>query len=88
MAKGKKTGGRTKGVPNKATGEIREIALSMTPAATARLRELLQSDSEQVALGAVREVYDRAFGKATQHMQGNFQAVLNILSGVPRAGDN
>lgn len=71
MAKGQKTGGRKPGTPNKTTGEIREIALAMTPAATARLQKLLGSDSEAVALGAVREVYDRAFGKASQIIAGD-----------------
>lgn len=79
---------RTKGALNKRTKEIREVAMELTPKATARLKLLLDSDNENVALGAVREVYDRAFGKATQHMQGNFQAVMNILSNVPRHGDN
>jgi len=71
MAVGKKTGGRKAGTPNKATGEIREIALAMTPDATKRLRQLLKSDSETVALGAIKEVYDRAFGKASQVIAGD-----------------
>jgi len=60
-----KLGGRQKGTPNKLTSDIKAIAREMTPAATARLALLLQSDNDSVALGAVKEVYDRAFGKAT-----------------------
>ena len=82
----KRYGGRTKGTLNKATADIKTIAQHMTPAATQRLGKLLESPNEAVALGAVREVYDRAFGKATQHVQGGLDAVLQIITNVPRAG--
>lgn len=61
--------GRPKGVPNKVTKDIRAVALDMSPIATQRLKQLLKSDNETVAMAAVREVYDRAFGKATQHVE-------------------
>ena len=71
MAKGHKTGGRVKGTPNKATRDIKELARALAPEATKRLSELLRSDNDSVALGAVKEIYDRAFGKATQHVAGD-----------------
>lgn len=73
MAKGGKRegAGRKAGVPNKITADIRAVAMELTPAATRRLEQLLESDSEAVALGAVREVYDRAFGKASQVIAGD-----------------
>jgi len=61
--------GRPKGVPNKVTKDIRAVALDMSPLATERLRALLKSENETVAMAAVREVYDRAFGRATQHVE-------------------
>lgn len=80
-------GGRTKGVPNKATAEIKAVARELSPAATKRLKELLKSENESVALGAIKEVYDRAFGKASQPMTGEFEAVLQVITGVPRASE-
>ena len=71
MAKGRKTGGRQKGVPNKATADIKAIARDLSPQATERLKLLLKSENESVALGAVKEVYDRAYGKATQPIAGD-----------------
>tara|TARA_R110000868_G_scaffold330755_1_gene591728 strand:+ start:1452 stop:1718 length:267 start_codon:yes stop_codon:yes gene_type:complete len=62
--------GRPKGAVNKATRDIKELARELAPAATKRLQELLASDSESVALGAVKEIYDRAYGKATQPIEG------------------
>lgn len=63
--------GRPKGALNKATKDIKELARELAPAATKRLQELLESDSESVALGAVKEIYDRAYGKATQPIAGD-----------------
>lgn len=71
MAKGRKTGGRVVGTLNKVTREIKEIAASMAPAATKRLGELLKSTNEAVALGAIKEIYDRAYGKPTQKIAGD-----------------
>ena len=63
--------GRPKGALNKATKDIKELARALAPDATKRLQELLQSDNESVSLGAVKEIYDRAFGKATQPIAGD-----------------
>lgn len=71
MAKGLKTGGRQKGSLNKATKDIKELARTLAPEATKRLQELVKSDNESVALGAVKEIYDRAYGKATQPIAGD-----------------
>lgn len=81
-----KAGGRVKGVPNKGTSDIRAIASELTPEATRRLEKLLKSDNDSVALGAVREVYDRAFGKASQVVAGDPNAPLRLIveTGVPR----
>ena len=62
--------GRKPGVPNKVTSEIKALAQQMTPQATRRLAKLLESDNESVALGAVKEVLDRAYGKASQPIEG------------------
>lgn len=63
--------GRPKGSLNKATRDIKELARTLAPEATKRLQELIRSDNESVALGAVKEIYDRAYGKATQPISGD-----------------
>ncbi len=77
--------GRQKNQPNKVTKDIREIALQMTPKATAKLNELLGSDNHTVAMAAVREVYDRAFGKAPQALtgEGGGPVVMRVSWGAP-----
>ncbi len=67
---GERRGGRQKGTPNKVGGEIREVAKAMTPKATKRLEKLLESDNETVAMAAIKEVYDRAYGKSAQPHTG------------------
>jgi hypothetical protein len=81
--------GRKKGTLNKATVDLKAIARTMEPEATKRLGQLLRSENEAVALGAVKEVYDRAFGKATQVVSGeNGGAIyLMVSTGVPHASE-
>ncbi len=61
---GPKTGGRKKGVPNKATADVKALAQEPAPSAVAELGRLAQgAESEQARLGACRELLDRAVGK-------------------------
>lgn len=77
MAKGIKTGGRTKGTPNKATLEIRDLARAYGPEAIAELARLAGltkgagSESEQTRVSAIKELLDRGYGKATQVIAGD-----------------
>lgn len=67
MALGKKTGGRKKGVPNKATAEVKALAMSYVPAVIremARLSKKAKSEMTRVAAG--RELLDRALGRPPQ----------------------
>lgn len=63
--------GRPKGAVNKSTKDIKELARALAPEATKRLQELIRSDNESVVLGAIKEIYDRAYGKATQKIGGD-----------------
>jgi hypothetical protein len=70
---GKRDGaGRKPGVPNKASGEIHEIARQFGPAVIQRLAQLSGvapgglADSHAVQVAAMRELLDRGWGKATQ----------------------
>jgi hypothetical protein len=71
--RGKKTGGRKKGTPNKSTAEIKNLAQSHGAAAINRLAEMgglvpgvEPALSEQSQIAACNEVLDRAYGRPTQ----------------------
>jgi len=67
-----KTGGRQKGVSNKATTDLKAIAREHTPKAIQTLLALMErDDSPATQLGAVKEIFDRAYGKATQPLAGD-----------------
>ncbi len=75
MAKGGKRdgAGRPKGVPNKATAEIREIAQKYSPQAVKELAKLAglidgqkAAESEQARIAALNGILDRGHGKPAQ----------------------
>jgi len=51
----------------------------LTPRAIARLGQLIESDSDQVALGAVKEVLDRNLGKVKASIDLKVEASLSTL---------
>ena len=62
---GKKTGGRLKGSLNKATAEVRGLALKYGPDAVEELARLsIEAESEAARITACNAVIDRAYGKA------------------------
>jgi hypothetical protein len=98
MAKGKKTGGRKAGTPNKATEGVKELARQYGPDAIKEAAKLagltdggaFKAESEQVRLAAINTIIDRAYGKATQVLSGEdgqalMQPVINITIGNERA---
>lgn len=67
MAEGRKTGGRQKGVPNKATAEVKAAAQRYTPAALRTLASIMKkSDTDAARVAAAKELLDRGHGKARQ----------------------
>src|SRR5579862_5915089 len=77
MARGQKTGGRTKGTPNKATADVKALAREHGPAAIAKLRLIMDgAESEAAQVAAARELLDRAYGKPTQTLAGDPNAPL------------
>jgi hypothetical protein len=63
--------GRKPGVPNKATAEVKALALEHTPQVIERLAYLaLKAESEQAQVSACRELLDRAHGKPAQAVTG------------------
>ena len=78
MPKSRTSGqGRPKGVPNKATAEIKEAARAYGPAAIARLALLAGltskpgSENDATQIGAMKELLDRGYGKAAQPLAGD-----------------
>ncbi len=69
---GKREGaGRKKGIPNKATAEIKELAQQYAPAAVKELgRLMIEAESEAARVSAIKEILDRAYGKAPQALTG------------------
>ena len=58
-------GGRTPGVPNKATAEIRSLAREHGPDAIKELARLAQgAHSEQARISACSAILDRAYGRS------------------------
>ncbi len=67
MAKGRKTGGRGKGTPNKATAEIREHAQQYTIEALEGLALIARnSTSDAARVSAWNALLDRGHGKPNQ----------------------
>jgi len=86
---GKREGaGRKKGVPNKATSDLRELARQYTPSALRELARLAnEAESETARVTAIKELFDRAYGKAPQSMEHStkdgqplFQPVINVTT--------
>lgn len=71
MALGKKTGGRTKGTPNKVTADIKAIAQSFGEEAITHLVEIARDGDAAPAarVAAVKEILDRGYGKAKQPLE-------------------
>ncbi|GBH27933.1 hypothetical protein [Burkholderia vietnamiensis] len=68
MALGRKTGGRTKGTPNRATGELKALASQYGPEAIAALVTLMRhTDNDTTRLAAARELLDRGYGRPAQY---------------------
>ena len=79
MAAGIKTGGRKKGVPNKATAELKDLARQYTlPALQELARLAIQAESEQARVAAIKELLDRGYGKATQPVDANVTGGLTV----------
>src|SRR5262245_58677870 len=71
--------GRKKGVPNKATQHIRELAQKHAPAALAELIRLAtRAKSEMTRVCAIREILDRGFGKSKQTLEGELYFGISL----------
>ena len=71
-AAGNRGKGRKKGVPNKATASLKELAREYTTEALTTLSSImLQGESEPARIAAAKELLDRGYGKASQVIAGD-----------------
>ncbi len=66
MALGRKTGGRQKGAPNRATRELKAAFQKHGDDLVGALLALTKSDDERVRLGAIQAALDRGWGRPSQ----------------------
>ncbi len=72
--------GRPAGTPNKATAEVKALALKHLPAAIAELARLdANAESEQTRVAAIKELLDRGIGRAPAAPDDNDEAVGRIV---------
>ena len=76
--------GRTRGVPNKITRDVKEAARIHGPGAIAKLAHLMEhADSDGAKISAIKEILDRAYGRPAQshtgeNGEGPVQHLLNV----------
>lgn len=69
---GERRGGRKAGVPNKMTADIKALARDFTAAAMKELgRIALNAESDQARVAAIKELFDRGWGRSTTIISGD-----------------
>lgn len=80
MPKGRKTGGRKAGTPNKATADVKAIAGQYSAEAVEMLIQIARTaESDAARVSAIKELLDRAHGKAPQAIVGGDNGPLTIV---------
>ena len=75
---GERRGGRQKNTPNKSTKDVKALASKYTDAAMQELGRLATgAESESARVAAIKELFDRAYGRPTQTAD-----VAHTLTGV------
>ena len=87
-----KAGGRKRGVPNKATAEIKALAQEYGSEMIAELYDLTKSKDERIKLAAIGMMLERGYGRAAQAVTmttdvgENFIKTLEALQAFRRNG--
>lgn len=69
---GERRGGRVKGVPNKATRTLKELAREYTPQALKTLAQIMvASESDAARVAAANAILDRGYGKPSTVLTGD-----------------
>lgn len=84
MAKGRKTGGRVKGTPNKATADIKAAAALHGPRMLHVLAEIAEDEEapHPARVSAATALLDRGFGKPAQAVVGDPERPLQQVTKV------
>ena len=78
-----KTGGRTRGTPNKATADIKALAGAYTDEGVKLMAAIMRSDpSGAVRVSAFHALMDRAHGKARQPLTGGDATDTPLVPGA------
>lgn len=85
-AAGNRGKGRVKGVPNKATASIRDIARQYTDEAVMALVAVLGDDSPAARVAAAKEILDRGYGKATTVIGGEDGGAIKMTHRIELVG--
>ncbi|GBQ08452.1 hypothetical protein [Saccharibacter floricola] len=73
--------GRKKGVPNKATADIRALAQEHGTEALNILRDIAKNgESDAARVAAARDILDRAYGKPRQTIDANVKRSLSDMT--------
>ncbi len=86
MAKGRKTGGRIVGTPNRVTAEIRVHAQHYTVEALEGLAQIARtSESDAAKVAAWKAILDRGHGRPAQshEVSGQVGSPIYVVTGVP-----
>lgn len=80
--RGKKTGGRKAGTPNKITADVRALAQQHAPEVMAALLGIAGDREQQGAarVAACKEILDRGYGKAQEPSRIDFMANVPMSS--------
>lgn len=77
---GERRGGRKPGVPNKATRDLKALAQKYAPEALKKLASIMRnSDSDAAKVAAIKEIFDRGYGKALQTVGGENGGPLKVI---------
>ena len=85
----RRTAGRRKGEPNKTTADIKRALAKYADAMVAELVRLAtKAESEATRIAAIKEIFDRAFGKASQPIEAQIQVGISAeLEQIPQDCD-
>ena len=85
MATGRKTGGRQRGTPNRATGAIKAAFQLHGDELVDALLALTKDKDPRVRLGAINACLDRGWGRPAQAITGDTGGPVQIVveTGVP-----
>lgn len=88
MAVGRKTGGRKKGVPNKATADVKAAAQKYTADALKTLARIMKdSETDAARVAAAKELLDRGHGRSTQTIDATINDERMVARMPEKAAD-